>query len=140
MTAAFPTWINFQPQQNGYGEARESNRAEFKPSVGPPKRRRRATVSNVVLKVSGWLKSSYWDDLDSFYYDTVEDGTLPFTWTHPRTGQTGTFQFEGDAPNVARTQGKYYLIQFAVRTLSLTGIPPALQFDHPRNSQYLGAL
>ena len=116
--AAFPSWINQGVLQSGYGETPETNVALFKPEVGPPKLRRRTSLSQDILSCKMWLSSSDWEDFLSFYRFELLDGTQQFTWNHPRAGTTATFQFEGNAPKITATFGLTFEIQFALRLIS----------------------
>jgi len=118
MTAAFPSWISQVVLQDAYGEAPETNQAAFKPEVGPPKLRRRSSISQDILSCKMWLNSSDWEDLEGFYRSTLLDGSQQFIWKHPRTGVAGVFQFEGDAPKVTGTFGTTFEVQFAIRLIS----------------------
>jgi len=56
---------------------------------GRPKRRPRVTkgVEPVTASISA-LSSSQVGTLRSFYEDTCVNGSLPFEWVHPRSGNT----------------------------------------------------
>ncbi len=121
MVAAFPATINQIVMQDGYSETPESNLIEFKPEVGPPKLRRRMSTTQDILTITMWLTSDEWDILKSFYKTDLEDGTLPFTWIHPRAGAEAHFAFEGDPPKVTSIFALTYVVQFVLRQL----VPPS---------------
>lgn len=141
MTAAWPAWITPPALQDGFGENPEPNAIDFSPEVGPPKTRRRSSLSNDLLAVVGWYSSQDWEDIKNFYRATLSDGTLRFTMIHPRTKTTGTWMFVPKTPpKVNSTFGLTFVVGFSLRLISGGLLPPAFKFNRPANSQYLGAL
>ena len=136
MTASFPSWIDQGVLQAGYGEAPETNVTTFKPDVGPPKLRRRTSISQDLIAFTMWLSSSDWQELLSFYRNVLLDGTQQFTWLHPRTQTAATFQFEGDAPKVARTFGITFEIGLTLRLIS-GGTLPVAYVDEGGDNAYV---
>jgi len=47
-----------------------------------------------------------------FYRDTVKDGTLPFTRTHPRTGDVAVMKFK-DAPKISALGGNWFNVSMS---------------------------
>src|ERR1035437_8610620 len=98
MTAAWPA-VSSKAQVGGFTEAPERNIAEFQPDVGPPKRRRRSSITNDLISFSQWYNSADWDTIRTFYRTTLLDGVSPFTMNHPRTGNSQTWIFV-DVPKI----------------------------------------
>lgn len=94
MATAWPTAdAPFKILLDSFSEELEDNRYRFKPDVGPAIMRRKASVRTDIMKGAAlWTLTQYQAALD-FYTSDLQDGTLPFTATHPRTGLTTTFQF-----------------------------------------------
>jgi hypothetical protein len=44
-------------------------------------------------------------DFEEFFEDTIADGSLPFEWDHPLTGQTYLWQFDPDTVPQKSTVG-----------------------------------
>lgn len=99
MTAAWPSDVNQIAERTTYGEAPDLNIARFSPEVGPPKTRRRMSISTDQLSFQLWLTGAEYTSFLTFFRTTINDGTLPFTFTHPRTKATTTFLFV-DAPKM----------------------------------------
>ncbi len=94
MATAWPTAdAPFKILLDSFGEELEDNRYRFKPEIGPAIMRRKGSIRTDQMRGAAlWTLTQYQAALD-FYTDDLEDGTLPFTATHPRTGLTTTFQF-----------------------------------------------
>lgn len=84
MTDVWPVGITQYALDGTLSEAAENNLAEFKPEVGPPKRRRRTSVATDILAFDQMLTFDEFDELKEFYSDTLKDGSLPFGRYHPR--------------------------------------------------------
>lgn len=141
MAAAFPVSITASHQlvlQDSYGETPETNVTAFKPEVGPPKLRRRTSISQDLIGCKLWLLGTEWQALKDFYRNTLLDGTQQFSWIHPRTKGTGVFQFEGDPPKVTSTFGRTFEVQFVMRLISGGAYPPSWQFNVASNSFFIG--
>lgn len=140
MVVSWPSWIRFAIDPNSYGESPEQNRVEFQPEVGPPKRRRRTSLSQTVIAMETvWLTAQEVDDVTAFYRGTLTEGIDSFTATHPRTNTPGTWEFV-DGPKVSQAVATSFKLSFQLRLLSGGRYPPSLKFNRPPNSQYLGAL
>ena len=54
----------------------------------------------------------------TFYEDTLKDGTLPFSWKHPRTQVNTNFRFVGGQPQKIKIQdSRNYRIPFSVEVM-----------------------
>ncbi|MCF2522349.1 hypothetical protein [Bradyrhizobium sp. G127] len=115
--AIWPIDVPLRTLQSGYSEAPEKNTADFQPEVGPPKTRRRTSISSDVITCSGNFSSEEWDALVAFYRTTLADGSLPFTRAHPRSGLSMTFKFTGDPPKLSQVRGDVYTGSFGLRRM-----------------------
>ena len=92
-----PVWPEALPQYlifNGYKEAPPDVVLASKMEIGPDKLRRRA--SNGPRPIQGKLPpltSAQVDVLLDFYEIDLLDGSLRFSWLHPRTGAPAEFRF-----------------------------------------------
>lgn len=101
--SAWPATIPQCPILNGLAEQRQRNVASFPPDVGPPKLRRRSTAAAVQTTVVFKMSNAELVDFNTFYETTLADGTLPFTWDHPRTKVNYSWMFSADeAPQIER--------------------------------------
>lgn len=81
------------PSPDGFTAARQSNKIEFSTERGDSKVRRAYTGAIKDFDASFTLTSPQADILDEFHDTTLVDGVEPFTWTDPRTLESGTFRF-----------------------------------------------
>jgi hypothetical protein len=103
MTAAWPGTIPQKPLV-GFAEQRQRNVASFNPDVGEPKVRRRSTAVTINCNAQFIMTDLQLVDFITFFETTLSDGTLPFTWAHPRTGVTYTWMFGvEDSPTIEAT-------------------------------------
>lgn len=113
----WPSTVNTNINQGGYGEKPEANNANFQPEVGPPKYRRRTSIPTTIYSWTGWFTSAEYDAIVAFYRTTLLDGTVPFMFPNQRTGATDTFQFT-DAPAITGVQGITYTVSLPVRKIA----------------------
>ena len=76
-------------------------------------------MSTDTLSLEMWMTFDQYASLLTFYRSTLKDGTLPFTFTHPRTGVTTTFMFvAGDGrPRMKLVDFETASVSFAMRSL-----------------------
>jgi hypothetical protein len=93
MPAAWPSTLPQQMDQEGYSETPPKLGIRTTMDSGPAKTRKR--FSSGVRPISGSmpLTAAETEILDDFYLNTLQGGTLTFTWVHPRTGAAATFRF-----------------------------------------------
>ena len=116
--APWPTTINVTNFSSDYTESMDTNFTEFAPDVGPPKRRRRMGISSDTLQFTMFMTEAETETFRSFYRNTLQDGTLPFTFPKPRTGIIETYTFSGSAPTIKFFDYGIYLV-----TMHVTNIP-----------------
>ncbi|MEY2653820.1 MAG: hypothetical protein RLZZ524_848 [Pseudomonadota bacterium] len=102
--ASWPVSLPQALLQSGFGETLPDTALRTEMDAGPAKLRRRTSAA--VRPVSGalLLTASQAADLETFYVDTLEGGTLDFTWTDPRTESACTFRFTAP-PSLAPVSG-----------------------------------
>ena len=111
-----PTWPAGLPQcpiLNGFSEQRQRNVVAFEPEVGPPKMRRRSTAVGVLTSIAYRMTVAHVSTFNTFYEDTLEDGSLPFEWDHPITGTTYDWMFDAnEAPRFDRLTPYTFRVTF----------------------------
>lgn len=116
-TTPWPSDVNTYARTGTYSEQIDTNFAEFAPEVGPPKRRRRMSISSETITFSVWMKTAEYASFLTFYRTALADGTLPFQRTRPRTGATETFYFTGQAPTVKDVGYNLYEVQVTMKNV-----------------------
>ena len=95
---AIPTWpttLPLQPLVDGYEESWFSQTEYKTPDSGAPMVRRRQRLSIRAFKVQFVLTEEQVNYLDDFIYNTLEGGTLRFSFVHPRTKEIVEMSFYG---------------------------------------------
>lgn len=101
----WPSTITQAPRYGGFTEQRQRNVVSFNPDVGSPKQRRRSTAVCIGCTAVFEFNDAELADFEIFYLYVLKDGTLPFTWNHPRTLISYTWSFAPDeAPTIEATQ------------------------------------
>jgi|GEM_PF-2396663 len=116
-TAPWPPDVNTYARTGTYSEQIDTNFSEFAPEVGPPKRRRRMSISSDTITFSTWMRSAEYASFLDFYRTVLADGTLPFLRARPRTGTTETFVFVGQAPSVKDVGYNLYEVQMTMKNV-----------------------
>ena len=88
-------WPTTLPQQMLIGLTRKQapNTLQFAVSSGPAKRRRRSTMVTKTCTTDLELTGAELAILEEFFNDTLQGGSLPFTWTDFITGDAAEFRF-----------------------------------------------
>jgi SPRY domain/BNR repeat-like domain len=116
MTIFWPSGIN-QTQFGTYSETPDTNFAEFAPEVGPPKRRRRMSISSDTVSFTLVMNNTEYALFLNFYRNTLKDGTLPFQFNRPRTGMLESFIFTTKAPSVKFSDFNLWEVEFTLRNI-----------------------
>lgn len=116
MTAVWPSQVPAKELHAGYAEAPESNIAEFPVEVGPPKSRRRSSVTTALISFEQILSAGEYDALMDFWRDQLKDGVLPFVRVHPRTRALATFRFAAP-PGMRALADDVYRVTLQLRQL-----------------------
>ena len=95
-------------------------------SVGPAKARRRVSDNVRLFSASLVMTVAQCALLDEFFVDSTKGGSLPFQWTHPRTGNLIDFRFIGPPTYTPRAPrhapAAKYLATFQLEALPGTEI------------------
>lgn len=114
------TWPSTIPSYhitNAYSEQFPETAVRTEMDVGPAKIRRRITynVAPLTIILDGLSKTQI-ASLETFYRATLLGGTLPFTWTHPRTGASVSLRFTS-RPKVQPANGVTWRAEFGLEVL-----------------------
>ena len=101
-----PTWPGTLPARPTYNFSMSLPKLheDFESDIGPEKRRRRTSVGVEKMSTVWELDGTQVTTLETFYYTTLEGGTLSFDGTHPRTGAAAPVLWMG-APSVGAPKG-----------------------------------
>lgn len=111
---AWPVGLPQTPEYQAWSEKPQRNVATFQPEVGPPKQRRRSTANGAIAQAVFLMTDAQIAIFDTFYEDTLADGTIPFTWDHPVTGIEYTWSFE-DVPEKNAIQFNWNRVMATLR-------------------------
>lgn len=100
----WPVGLPQIPLQDGYAETEPDVIRRTEMDEGPAKQRPRFTVGIRPFLVQVELDVDQVVIFQTFYDDTLKDGTIPFSWKHPRTQVNTDFRFVGQ-PQKMRVQG-----------------------------------
>lgn len=96
MAANWPVSLPTEVYRDQYQDQAEDDRLKFEVESGPAKTRSRTSIEQDLLRIAiGPLTRVQTATLDTFRRTTLIRGTLPFNFTHPRTGVTLEFYFDG---------------------------------------------
>lgn len=117
-TPAWPVSVTEYALDGSMSEGPENNLAEFKPEVGPAKRRRRTSVATDLVAFDQLLTFTEWEALLDFYADDLQDGALTFTRHHPRDipGSTLEWQFM-EPPKLKTSTYIFATVSIALRKM-----------------------
>lgn len=93
LVAYWPSSVNQRAFIGSYQETPNHNTVSFAPEVGPPMMRRRTSLSTKKLTFDSILSTAECATLESFWRNTLKDGTLPFARVNPRSGITHVYNF-----------------------------------------------
>ena len=125
--STWPTDLPQCPILNAFSEQRQRNLVSFKPDVGPPKIRRRASASAVLAAVSFRMTDDDVGSFNTFFEDTLKDGSLPFDWQHPIDGLIYSWWFDsGEAPRLDRMTSTTFRVSLNLLRFGV-GIEPVLE-------------
>ena len=99
----------------------EDFRSLFQPDVGPPIIRRNAFVAGESLSFSISATDAQYTTLIDFWEDTLNHGSEEFTWTHPITDVTETFQFT-KRPRITSRAGNAHRAQINLYSLDIPAL------------------
>ncbi|MFH1158064.1 MAG: hypothetical protein V1721_04170 [Pseudomonadota bacterium] len=83
---------------------------------GPAKLRRRTTAAVRVLSVAYLMSKDQVTALETFYLTTLQGGSFPFDFTHPRTGATVSCRFV-KPPEYGSGNGSFFRVTVELEIL-----------------------
>ncbi|SNS00417.1 hypothetical protein SAMN04488503_2293 [Humidesulfovibrio mexicanus] len=92
--ALWPLGLPQTLQQDGFSLQPPQNFIATPMEVGPRKTRRRDVVATYPVQGQIVVTSAQLDILWAFFRVTIADGSLPFEWVEPRTGDAAEFTFK----------------------------------------------
>jgi hypothetical protein len=116
MAAIWPATLPEYVLQDGYQEALNQQSIESQPDTGSPKVRRRYTKEVHKFDVSIQMTQAQKATFETFYYTTLNGGSLTFDWVNPLTRVATTFRFRNPPPRYTVIGGTYVRAQFAIET------------------------
>lgn len=88
---------------------------DFQPDIGPPKTRRRTSSGVAKLQTVWELTGEQVTELEDFYLNTLQGGSLSFAGVHPRTGNWSPEMWMGP-PNIGEPKGDdQWMVSFELR-------------------------
>ena len=91
--STWPATLPQSPLVAGYSEQRTDAKQRSTMSTGPAKVRRRFTAVPTTFEVQHLLTNTELATFETFYVDTLSEGTDSFDVPHPRTGTTVTVHY-----------------------------------------------
>ena len=88
MAEIWPVTVPDELSVEGYGEGLADNLVRTDTSSGPEKRRPRSSISERQIQGKIVMTSAEYDDLITFYIDTLGHGALTFNFLDPRDRST----------------------------------------------------
>lgn len=114
-------WPPSLPQRlllDGYGDTADSGSIRTDMDAGPAFVRQRFTAVSTQVAGSLVLTRAQTQTLDTFFHQTLQEGSQPFTWVHPRTGAAATMRFNTSQQLQYSGLGRgWYHVQLALEIL-----------------------
>lgn len=117
VVSPWPATLPQIPLRDGFVET-EPNLVRRTPmDEGPAKQRLQYTtgIRPFVLQVE--LDVDQVATFDTFYSDTLRDGTLPFAWKHPRSQVNTTFRFAMEPQKIKGAKARNYRVLMALEVM-----------------------
>ena len=114
--SAWPETLPALPLQDGYSETLPDVVLRTQTETGPAKTRRRYTAGISPISMTMQLTQTEVGYLDSFFMTTLSCGALSFTWTNPRTGNSGIFRFKSP-PAYSSPEGLHISVSLSFEEL-----------------------
>lgn len=110
---SWPTTLPQCPILNGFSEQRQNNIIEFSSDIAAPKIRRRSSKTSMLTSVMFRMTTTELSVFNTFYIDTLRDGTTQFDWMHPITKVNYSWMFDANnAPQIERLTPKTFRVSF----------------------------
>lgn len=118
MVDAWPAGLPQYLQQSGASLGAGDGLLESQPDIGPPITRRRTTAVVRPLRGSVLCTDAQITTFETFFYTTIMNGSLPFSFPDPRTGTTLLVKFtKGSPPSYSPQGGNNYLLSLDLLVL-----------------------
>ncbi len=114
--AEWPSDLPMEPMYDGFQEVPPRTVLRTTMDAGPVKVRRRYTANIRLIKCRFSLTKDEVAILDLFFTDVAEGGSVPFTWTHPRTGDAVLARF-GTEPRYTIKSADLYIAEIELEVL-----------------------
>lgn len=115
MAILWPATLPTKPLQEGYSEQMPDMRLKSSMDKGPGKLRRKSAALPWPMDVRMLLSGEQVEYLTTFVDDTLQGGTLRFSFTHPRTGAEVEVRFN-EMPKITPS-GMKWLADFKLEVL-----------------------
>ena len=117
--AVWPTDLPQYALESGYQESLEDQTIETQMDSGPAKVRRRFTTGYRKYQLVIQMSAAQMEIFETFFLETLQGGSLPFDWLHPRTRAPKTFRFRRPPPSISPIGGS----QYSRVTMALESLP-----------------
>lgn len=113
----WPVGLPQIPLREGYSESEPDVIKRTDMDEGPAKQRPRFTVGIRPFRVQVEMDLDQVATFQTFYEDTLKDGTIPFTWKHPRTQVNTDFRFVGQPQQIKNHGARNYRVVMALEVM-----------------------
>lgn len=118
MASAWPGTLPQALLLSGAGKGVGDGLTEYQPDTGPSITRRRTTAVMRPLSGSMILTDAQIATFETFFYTTIMNGALPFTFPDPISGATLLVKFtKATPPGYSPQGGNNYLLSLALMVL-----------------------
>lgn len=93
MAATWPATLQQYLNRAEFSQSPQDSNIRTTTETGPPKNRRRFTDPVEFMSCQIWVKNTDFGDFRTFYYTTLQDGSLTFNFDDPITGTTEEWRF-----------------------------------------------
>lgn len=108
--ASLPQYVD----ASGYTEKEPTGKIETQMDTGRPVMRSLYTAVATECSFTLTMTNEQVTTFKYFYRTTCANGTLPFTWIHPRTYDSATMRFLGEYPSIVYKAYNTYAVSFTV--------------------------
>lgn len=115
-----PTWPPSLPDfvlEQGYSEQLEDQTIESSVEAGLAKIRRRFTAPVRRFQMTLQMDEAQAATFEGFFLNTLQGGSLPFDWRHPRTGAATRFRFRKPVPSITVVGGITVRVQMVLEAI-----------------------
>jgi hypothetical protein len=103
---------------DGYSEKLPAQKIESPMEAGRPKVRRRFSTNWRQFTVFIKMTADQGIIFESFYQNTLQGGSLPFDWVHPRKRTAATFRFRMPDPEITVDGGTNVIASCAMEQIA----------------------